>query len=268
MRRPLGPIGHCSAKLRRAIEIDEEEALLGTVRIRRRPKGPDEPKAKGAGRRFVLEPHFAIPGPFSTRPVAPDGRVSFHFSRDIVSKAPDGGSILSSASGVRRLSSAAPADHDSYIARPGALMAISPEAFDGYAVRSAAVERAGDGTQAIFTNISPDAAARAHYWSKVHEHERTSRPDTLEFRSVRLSPAAWRQIAAMGGLPLEFRDAANRMAKRDAPPQKKGAPDFEIRMGRTEAGRLLSVIRSSEAGIGGSRPFDCGRDVAAAPSTG
>lgn len=242
--RILGPIGHCSAKVRRALEIEEEEALKGYVRVRRKPPAEDDKQKKGGGGRFHVAPNFAIPGPFYDRPMSADGRVSFHFSRDIVTKAADGGSLITWASGNKQLTSTASAEHDSYVSRKDAVMTISAAEFDVYAGREAAVELAGDGRVALFTNIDDDPAVRRDYWLKVHEHERTPNPDAIEFHRSRLPAAAWRRIAEMETLPPKVREAASSMATpaKGKKSNKKKA-DAELEMDRAEAGKLLSAIR-------------------------
>ena len=50
--RTLGPIGHLSADVRRYIEIEEDEAILGVVKIKRRPRKDDKEERQPAGGRF------------------------------------------------------------------------------------------------------------------------------------------------------------------------------------------------------------------------
>lgn len=251
--RTLGPIGHLSADIRRYIEIEEDEAILGVVKIKRRPRKDDKEQRQTAGGRFLLAPDFAVPGPFSERPMSAAGHVSFHLSRDIVTRGPGGSSILHAASGTKQLSSSAPADHDSYVARPGAVMALSAAEFEVYAGRESAVEFAGDGTVALLTNISQDPAVRRDYWRKVHEHEREAQPDAIEFHRSRLSPSSWLQIAAIERLPSHVREMAAAMAPTKGRKGNK-KPDAEVQMDRVEAGILLSVIRDEIDGWDWKKP--------------
>lgn len=241
--RTLGPIGHLSADIRRFLAIEEEEALFGVVKIKRRLKNDEKEKRQPAGGRFMLVPDFAIPGPFADRPMSTNGHVSFHFSRDIVTKGPGGSSILHAASGARRLSSSAPADHDSYVARPEAVMALTAADFDSYAGRESAVELLGDGEVALLTNISFDPAVRRDYWHKVHKCERTAQADVLEFHRSRLSTSSWLQIASIDGLPAKVREMAVKMAAAKRAKSNTKKPDAELEMDRVEAGKLLSVVR-------------------------
>ena len=126
-------------------------------------------------------------------------------------------------------------------------MAISASDFDTYAVRQAAVELSGDGSEALFTNISDDPKVRRDYWLKVHEHERAPGSDKLEFRGSRLSRADWKRIAALDGLPNNVRALAADMAKAGKAGDGKKA-DAELEMGRAEAARVLAVIRK-EVGV-------------------
>lgn len=217
---------------------------MGYVRVRRKPPADDEKQKNGGGGRFHRAPDFSVPGPFSERPMSADGRVSFHFSRDIVTKAADGGSMITWASGNKQLTSTASAEHDKYVSREDAVMTISAAEFDVYAGREAAVELAGDGRVALFTNIDDDPGVRRDYWLKVHEHERTPNPDAIEFHRSRLPAAAWLRIAEMEMLPPKVREAAFSMAApAKGKKRNKKKADAELEMERAEAGKLLSAIR-------------------------
>lgn len=244
--RTLGPIGHLSAEVRRYLEIDEEEALLGKITIRRKQQDDQKEKRQSGGGRFMLVPDFTVPGPFSTRPTSALGHVSFHFSRDIVSKGPAGTSILHAAGGTQRLSSTAPADHDSYVSRDEAVMTLTAANFDDYVGRDSAIEMTDDRDVALFSNISADSAVRRDYWRKVHEHERSPQPDALEFHRSRLSASVWRKIAAIGELPVDVRELAAAMAVGKAVKGTgtgKTKPDVELELDRVGAAKLLRIIR-------------------------
>lgn len=245
--RTLGPIGHLSAEVRRYLEIDEEEAIFGKVAIKRKWRDDEKEKRQSGVSRFMLAPDFGVPGPFSTRPTSALGHVSFHFSRDIVSKGPAGTSILHAAGGTQRLSSTAPADHDSYVSRDEAVMTLTAANFDDYVGRDSAIEMTDDRDVALFTNISADPAVRRDYWRKVHEHERSPAPDALEFHRSRLSASVWRKIAAIGGLPVDIRELAAAMAAGKAVKgtgSGKSKADAEMELDRVGAAKLLKIIRN------------------------
>ena len=246
--RTLGPIGHLSAKVRRYLEIDEEEAILGKITIKRKRRDDQKEKRQSGGGRFMLAPDFTVPGPFSTRPTSALGQVSFHFSRHVVTKGPAGTSILHAAAGAPRLSSTAPADHDSYVSRPGAVMVFTAANFDDYVSRDSAIEVISGRDVALFTNISADPAIRRDYWRKVHEHERSPMADALEFHRSRLSASVWRQIAAIQQLPVHVKDLAAAMA---AGKGAKGTgtvktkANAELDLDRVVAVKLLKIIRKN-----------------------
>lgn len=241
--RTLGPIGMISADIRRIIEIKEEEAILGVVKRKRKLRKEEKEKRQAAGGRFVLLPNFAVPGPFADRPLSGAGHVTFHFSRDVVTKAPGGSSILHASTGTKKLSSFAPADHDSYVARSEAVMALTAADFDAYAGRESAVERLGDGGVALLTNISPDPVVRRGYWRKVHLHEREAQPDALEFHPSRLPTSSWLQIAGMERLPAHVREMAATMGATKGRNGNAKKPAAELEMDRREAEKLLAIIR-------------------------
>jgi hypothetical protein len=213
MQRPLGPIGHCSAKLRRALAIDEEEALGRGVRIRK----PDRDKAVARsvrGGRWARPANFTVPGAFHGRFVSSEGKSTFHFALQAVSKTSDGGCRITTPEGSKRLAFGASGDHDAYIDRPGAVeveveveVAIAPSSFDGYASRQTATETI-DGERAIFTNIAETGEERRRYWTAVHEHERTPGPDRLTLVPENASRASWRKLADSPGMPTLIRDIA------------------------------------------------------------
>ncbi len=233
--RVLGPIGHCSARLRRALEIEEEQALQWKVRVRRIP---EDEKTGPRGRRFTIAPRFAVPGPFGSRPESPLGHVSFHFSEDAVNKEPGGKTVVTSSSGRRQLSSTSIADHDGYVSRPDAVMTISAAEFGSYAERGSAVEISDSDRPAIFSNISDDSDVRNSFWLAVHEHEREAKPDRLVFNRANLSAAGWKALSELETLPDAVREIAARMAA--MPPKsarKKGDAILELPLGEAYAVR-------------------------------
>lgn len=152
---PKSPIGRCSARLRRLLEIEEELALQWKVKIIA-PNGSQH----SSGRRWLLPASLGVPGPFSSRPVSADGKVSFHFSHETVTKGPGGSSILVSGSRRRHLGAAAAAEHEAYITRPEAVPTISAAEFEEYAAGPGSVGGLDGRTAAIFSNISDDPEKR------------------------------------------------------------------------------------------------------------
>lgn len=240
MRRPLGPIGQLSASLRAALEIEEEEALRGTIKIRR-PKLSEEERKKSGGR-FTLLPDFTIPGPYHSRPISAEGRVSFHFARDIVTRTLDGGSQIKWASGGKRLGKGAAAAHGHYIERDGAV-AISPAQFDQYASRDGAKPEDVITSNSIFSNISDDAEGRADYWSAVHRNASKQNPDAIELRRRMLPADKWLEISRMVDLPRDLRDAAGELATAPVNQGHKKKHDRAIEMGSDEAAQVLKILR-------------------------
>ncbi len=207
IQRPLGPIGHCSARLRRLLAIEEEEALGRTVRVRRDVRDAVRDR-EPRGNRWSRSPNFAVPGAFHQRFVSADGKVTFNFTFEPVSKTSDGGCQIKTSEGTRRLEAGAAKDHDAYIDRPGAVeVTISPDGFDRYAVRPSATE-AIDGERAVFSNISPDPLERQAYWQAVHDHERTPGVDRLTLVPENASRGAWQALAAAPDVPEAVRDIA------------------------------------------------------------
>lgn len=207
MLRSLGPIGHCSAKLRRAMEIEEEAALAFRVRVKDSSK-VNARSSSGRGNRWKQPARFSIPGPYHERPVSSTGKVAFHFALDTLSKTCNGGCQIMTVKGSKRLTVTAPADHDRYIDRPGAVPTIDPADYDRYAARAGAVEQLGVGSRALRTNISYDDAVRARYWRAVHDHERTPKPDRLRLDRDALSKAKWQQVSELASVPDEVRQVA------------------------------------------------------------
>jgi len=224
MLRPLGPIGHCSAKLRRALAIEEELALSFTVRVKDVAKDAASPK-RGGGNRWSRSADFSVPGPFHHRPVSSEGKVSFHFGLETVSKTSGGGCQITTPDGSKRLTVSAPADHDRYIDRPGAVDTIESDQFDRYAGRDGAVEWPEGEQRGLRTNISYDDAVREGYWRAVHRHERTPKPDRVVFEPDRLTHAAWSRVAEMPDLPEQAREIAAAFASTRG---KRKARSFEI----------------------------------------
>lgn len=203
IKRPLGPVGHCSAGVRRLLAIEEEEVLGRTVRIRAPEQDGDE-----RGNRWSRAANFRVPGAFYGRYLSADGRVTFHFEVAAISKTPDGGCRITTSKGSKRLAIGAPAEHDGYIERPGAVeTAIAPASFDGYAARETATETIAE-ARAIFSNIVETVVERQRYWRAVHEHERTPGPDRVTLVPEKTSRTAWQRLADKPDLPDPIRKIA------------------------------------------------------------
>ncbi|MBX7484177.1 MobA/MobL family protein, partial [Qipengyuania qiaonensis] len=173
---------------------------------------PEDTK-RHTGGRWVIPARFGVPGPFSSRPVSAEGKVSFHFSHETVTKATGGKSVLVSGSNRRPLSSSATAEHDAYVTRPDAVLTLSAADFEQYAGRPGALGLSDGQTAAIFSNISDDPDERRDFWLKVHHHEREASPDCLKFEAKLLKSSEWQKLANADALPPEVRAIAARMAK-------------------------------------------------------
>lgn len=221
---PKSPIGRCSARLRRLLEIEEEMALQWKVKII-----APERSQHSSGRRWLLPASLGVPGPFSSRPVSADGKVSFHFSHETVTKGTGGISILVSGSRRRHLGAAAAAEHEAYITRPEAVPTITAAEFEEYAAGPCSVGGPDGRTAAIFSNISDQLEERRDFWLKAHLHEREANPDRLVFRASFLKPSDWRRLAGSEVLGAEVRDIAARMAEIPAGASKvKGDAILEV----------------------------------------
>src|SRR5690606_10499738 len=236
--RPKGPVGHCSAKLRRLLQIDEEQALRWKVKSTWKW---EESKERRGGR-WVTRPCFDVVGPFSSRPVSTLGHVSFHFSHEAVAKGVGGRSVLLSASGRNSLAASTPAEHDNYVSRPDAVLTVSAAEFDDYAVRPAAVDLPDGTHRAILSNISLDPKERREFWQSVFDHEREARPDCLVFHRRHLSAAQWRTLGDAESLPMEVRTIAEQMSSLPAAKSKRKG-DAQLVMDRVQAKEILARAR-------------------------
>ncbi|MXP30130.1 hypothetical protein GRI58_15075 [Porphyrobacter algicida] len=212
------PIGHCSARLRQALAIEEEEALCHRVRIRREVK--DEKRSRS--KRWTATARFDVPAPYRpSRLVSPDGRVSFHFSFETVSKAKGGKSVLTGGSRTTLLSTSAIWDHESYITREGAVPTISAALYEQYVERSRICDESAGVTAAIISNISDDPAERKKFWKAVQECERQAGEDRLAFYPNGLPPTSWLKLAGCDDLTAEARAIAKQLGNAPAKARKK-----------------------------------------------
>jgi hypothetical protein len=243
MLRTLTPIGHCSKRLRRKLEIEEEQALGWRVKVQRRDDSTEVANA-GKGGRWHIAPTFAVPGPFGNRPTSPEGHVSFHFAWTTVSKSPNGKSVVADSRGKVSETDRAPGDHDKYIARDGAVMTIGPAEFDRYTAReNVAVPVAGNAEVALLSNISLDPAVRATFWNAVHATARKAGPDRLVLDPKRASRKEWSALAAVAGIPSNIRQIAADFA---AGEQTRKA---EFPMSEAEAGAVLDLLSQIVPGV-------------------
>jgi len=239
MRKFELPIGHLSASIRAILSIEEEEALLGRIRIKGRRAEKDDKKKGG---RWHRPASFDIPGPFSVRPISPSGTTSFHFSMIPVTRGADKSLVLN-VDGKMRLSPDALADHDKYISRPGAVEAISPSDFDRYLNRDGAFATEDHVAPALFTNIDPDPAVRASYWNAVCRCERKAGPDKLIFTPDRLSRASWQNIANLDALPEVVRNVAAQFAAQSKHGQKARKVQA-VELPATEAKKVIQLVKA------------------------
>lgn len=236
MSRLLTPIGHCSAKLRRKLQIEEEEALIGRIRIRR-SNFDDQINEKTKGGRWHVDPDFAVPGPFWHRPTSPDGRVSFHYAWTVVSRSASGKSVVTDSRGRVSETGRSIGDHDEYVSRDGAVMTIGPADFDGYTGRGVATDLTSGKTEvALLSNISLDPAERARFWDAVHATARKAGPDRLVLDSKRGTKKEWGILAHAHELPQNVRDAVGDLAAGRRPRK------IELQMTESEARSIIEII--------------------------
>ena len=134
------PIVILTEKLKKFIELEEEDSLLGTIRDRK----PKRDLEKEKGSRFLIAPNFANPACYDERPISSDGRVAFHFKHTFVVKKPAAPAEQQGKrrkarlavtgdkdAAIRSKASGHPADaagYETYISRPEAVMSILPSA--------------------------------------------------------------------------------------------------------------------------------------------
>lgn len=235
MSSSLTPISRCSVKLRRILEIEEEEALRFRIRVRRQPA--NEKQAKNQGGRWFREPKLGVPGPFGERPTSPLGHVSFHYGITVVSRGADGKSIVSDSRGRVSETERTPGDHDEYVARPGAVMTIGPAEYDQYATRSNVTDlTTGKPEAALISNISLDPRERATFWNAVHANARKAGSNRLVLDPKRGSKKEWKALAAAEEVPADIRQIAAEFVAGDRTSQA------ELPMQEAEAKAVIELI--------------------------
>ncbi|MFZ3481930.1 MobA/MobL family protein [Sphingomonas sp. 3-13AW] len=177
-----------------------------------------------------------LPAARNPRPQTIDGRTSFHFSHEAVSKTRNN---LEKDSGLK-IGPGAARRHGKYIERDGAIAKMSDkeeealkklleehpeleagESADGvltlerrkeaalhgyYVERQEALATQPDGEKVLFTNISPDPLERARVWDKIEEFERNPSPDQLIIH-VAKHPEFWDKVSKEPGFPKPLAEA-------------------------------------------------------------
>ena len=197
-----------TAKMKLFLELNEHEALVGTIKFGR-PR--IDPEKKVVGGRFTRSPNFTIPCPRSERPASSDGRVAFHFSHSFVVKQasrPIKGTSRSTAltfAGDGEGHATDAADHERYISREGAMMPITAGAYDQY-IEAGNIDASGG---AIFTNIHPLMHERVKFWDAVTRRERTPSPDVVTVYPGRLTGSQWSGLLASTDCPTTLKTRLN-----------------------------------------------------------
>lgn len=207
-------------KVRKFIEIEEEEALVGTIKFRRPKLDPESEK----GSRFARTPNLGIPGLCPDRPVSIDGRVAFHLKHTFVVKKASYGSkqngkepgaanaVALVVSGDSDGFSTDAADHESYISRQGAAITITAAQYDQYI--EGGVPEGGAGF--VISNISQDLNGRTEFWKAVTRRERNPSPDRVTLYPDRLSGEQWaRVLETYQGSPAILSNLAKLKLRRD-----------------------------------------------------
>lgn len=210
-----------STALRRFLVRQEEEAIVGSVRFgRANRKDEVEGRGRAAMRNRWRQPiDLRLPAPLPGRPVAADGKTSFHFRCTSVSKtrdlstgaaARDGGSN-SSAGGAN-----AALNFERYVTADWA-REVTPAGFERY-LEEPKNERRDDhanvdgGSRAVLvkTNISEIPREREDFWTQAWGAQKTPGSQRLELFIGRGSKDDWRAIADDPEAPDALREAARR----------------------------------------------------------
>jgi hypothetical protein len=159
-------------------------------------------------------PDFSSPCTREFRLETIDGRTSFHFDHQPISKTSH---PKTDASG-RTVRQGSAAEHNRYIERDDAVAETeveelglarsptelidrsTPAGHDLYIARQEALAVQPDGTRILFTNIDDDPVERDEYWQLVEAQERESSPDTVSFRRTD-HPAFWVRVQSRTDCP-------------------------------------------------------------------
>jgi MobA/MobL family len=216
----------------RDFELTEgrEEDILGVLkgRVPKQTKARQNIEEKGKGRSDGRTQDFTIPITRERRLATADGRTSFHFSHDAVSKVNK--RTVGDDGRVNRPSAAKA--HSTYIERTEAValdeqnrlevvcatleiepLPIDPKKLTGlaadqgiYIERQEALALQPDGSRVLFTNIDDDPEKRAEYWHLVEEHERDAAPDKIIFQ-ISKHPRFWKSAAEQPDCPAGLKHA-------------------------------------------------------------
>lgn len=179
---------------------------------------------------YIAPPNFRMPVARSHRLSTPDGRTSFHFSHEAITKTKR---ATESDSGLKNRPGAAKA-HNDYIERDGAVARVQAEQISGdglerdpadakvdgddadrkkegagygiYMERQEALAERDDGTKVLFTNISDDPKERAEVWNLIEEHETEPGQDKMTIQTGR-DPEFWERVRGDKQCPLDLSDA-------------------------------------------------------------
>lgn len=240
-----------TAKLRRFIEIDEEEAIKGTIKFGRREREPDE-----AGNRFSRSPNFLIPVPPSERPVSAEGRVAFHFKHTFVVKkarysnstALSTGTLLTS--GDKESFTTDAGNHERYISRESAVAAITPGDYDQY-IEAGGMEKR---SEAVFTNIDSDLERRVEFWNAVTRSERTPSPDVVTLHVERLPAHRLTELFDAATTSSQL-SSLSRVYQNECLNTKKPASRVKCELEYSEFAKLRKSLRESDDWIENDPPI-------------
>lgn len=204
-----------------------EDDIMGLLkgRVPKQHKARQNVEAKGKGRSDGRVPDLTIPIARERRLATPDGRTSFHFSHDAVSKI----NKRTVGDDGRVNQPFAAKAHNTYIERTEAVaiddaqleansVALESVAFNDvpgstvglaaaqgiYIERQEALALQPDGTRVLFTNIDDDPDKRSEYWHLVEKHERDADPDKITFQ-VSNHPVYWKSVRDNAGCPDDLK---------------------------------------------------------------
>lgn len=163
------------------------------------------------GLRFKAAPDFSYPGPVGQRPTSDFLTRTIHFDVTAVTRRVkrEGsklvhGSEVTNSTGSKFIPRNDAHHHEGYLTKKAAENSAE-KLFAGYLELTRIVENYPvlDPPEQIFSNIDDDPEVRADFWTRVHDHERERRPDTLSIHPDRLSPEDWAALSGDRDLPAE-----------------------------------------------------------------
>lgn len=230
-----------TANVRRMIDIEEDEALRGTIKFGRRNLELEE-----KGSRFFRTPNFFIPVPPSERPVSAEGRVAFHFKHTfVVKKARYANSTALSTgtlvtSGDKESFTTDAGNHERYISRESAVAAITPGDYDEY-IEVGGMEKR---SEALFTNIHPDLERRVEFWNAITRCERTPSPDLVTLHVDRLSSERLTALLAGASSGSQLAELS-RVFEAECLQAEKPAKRIECELEYSEFAKLQKSLRET-----------------------